>query len=805
MDDLLARCRSCGYEQEDEFSRCPVCFGSSSWWCAVCQSWCDSRSCPICGGALIVPAEILLGSFPAGARVPVQFSIRNPGRKKLEVIVSTSEPGLSILTRRLAVRPGEEVGVVGVLTLGMFRPGRRTFRIWYDTPASPETVLVADIIPTVVRLEFDPPEIVVKNAQPGKLLERTLTVSNAGNVHIVGALSATDAWLSVSPNRVSLAPGEAAMLSVRVRTRKTDFGLREAEIRIAPAEGYSASARVRVQLPNPKLEAEPVDFGEVLPERANYAAVALRNVGKVRVSCTLSADQPWLAVSPGRVNIPPGGEKVLKLRTVIPAGQAGPHAATLAVVARGKPLLSIPVALECRTPRPILGSIRKQTLGSIANDVAVVRRFRVANPGDGPLHCTVAVDQPWIEVHSRELEVPPGKHRRIEYLVRTPSMRPGAHQATIRIRSNGGDAAVPVSVVVVAPAPELQLLGDLDLGTVPDAVAATGFLAVRNSGVGMLTALASPEDSRVTVTPAEMTLAPGPPARLAVSVALAGLTGGWHSYAIDFASNGGSRRATVRLRVPIEQIQIPQRLDLGDCLAGGQCEAVVRVTNAGPDRVALAATAEGDWLITGADAFEVGPGESVSLSVRAAPRTGTRGPLTGTIHLQGRYFRQAITVQAVARTIEVVAIPQVIVLSNMRPGEERPIVLKATNRGDLSAEIGDLYQAGELEVWLRRQTVQPGATVPVIGRVRMRAKPAAAQVQATVRLYGGTSVHIIAKVAPQRLLRDLLSAALVAELTGAAALIVTGYRELAGIFAGLALISAGALLFVLGMRRTGPS
>ena len=770
MDEIVARCQSCGYEDPAIFSSCPVCHGPSSWWCGPCGSWCASRKCLTCGGLLIVPTEIELGSFPPGTRVPVNFKVRNPGNRSIEVAITSANAALSLLTRRLNLRSGEVGSVVGAVAIGFVPPGPRYYRIRFETQTPVETNLSVEVIRALVCAEFVPSEIVVPGVLPGATVHRSLTLRNTGNVSATALITTTESWLSTQPESISLMPGESCHMKVLARTRKTDFGNLSGQIRVELLEGYSGFAQVHLQLPEPKLEALPVNFGVVTPDLPSYQTVTLKNLGKVRVSCRLAADQYWLAVSPNRVNLPVGGEKEVKLRAVIPKEDAGPKSGSLVALFNGGELLRVPVSILCHVPKPVLGSIRKQTLGSIAADETVVRRFGVSNTGDGHLKCTISANQPWIEILTQEISVAAGKKRRIEYRIDTPALRLGVHQATIHIRSNGGEADVPLSVVVVHPQPKLDFFGDLELGTITAHDTAGGHFSVRNSGVGLLKLRITPEDTRVKVNPSELTLAPGPPTKLAVEVPLDGLTGGNHSYAIHLTGNGGSAYANFHFRLPIEKICAPSEVDLGEQLVEHSAIEAVNLLNTSPDDIQLSIRAEDHWIQPQLDSIAIKSGQIVSIPFRIHLQQGASGPAATSIWIEGRTIRHRIAIHAVARRIELVANPATIDLKKMLPGEERPLVFEVSNRGDMVAEISDLHIPGDLEIWIRRQSIQPGATATLIGRIRMNSYATGKQIGAEVRLDAETVVSLTVQVDQQRRLVSLSTLAGVASLFAGALL-----------------------------------
>jgi hypothetical protein len=316
--------------------------------------------CLSCAGLLHVPGEVELGPHPAGSRLRVQLKVRNTGKKPLAFNVSADDPALSLLTRHLSLQPREERLVNGVLTVSPGTLGRRSYRVRYETHIPLETTLGVEVVPAVARVEFVPPELAARKVQPGLIIHRNLTVNNTGNVPIVAKIELSEPWLGVLPTRLTLAVGESAALKVVARTRKTDHGRKTGTIRIVTTEGEFFTAQMSLHLPEPKLEASPLDFGEVRPDQPSYQTLTVRNTGQVRLACRLGTSDPWLAVSPPRINIPAGGEKVVKVRALASDEETGHRSGRVHVLLADKPLLDVPVTAEVRVPRPILGSVRKQ-------------------------------------------------------------------------------------------------------------------------------------------------------------------------------------------------------------------------------------------------------------------------------------------------------------------------------------------------------------------------------------------------------------------------------------------------------------
>jgi hypothetical protein len=596
------------------------------------------------------------------------------------------------------------------------------------------------------RLEFIPAAILLRSPNPGGTICTSVALKNTGKVPLTATLSTNGKWLSAEPKRLTLSPGESAAVKLRAKSKKTDSGKLEAKL-TADAPGGPYEIAVLYTLPDPELSADPVDFGELQPGRAAHAAVVLRNTGRVRVACAIAPAHPWLRAVPSRVSLPPGREKKLRVRATLADGQDGPQRSELVISSEVGVVLRVPVSATGRVPKPVLRAVRKQVCRNAVGP-PVERRFQVANDGDGHLDVTATADKPWVKVLTTELRVGPGKKRRLRYELDIPSLPCGEHNATISLTSNGGGATVPVTVHVLEPNPVLEVVPAPNLGTITPDVALCAFVQVRNAGIGLLTVRAQSESPRVTVTPAEAGVTEGPPVRFNLHVPVAGLPGGEHEVGVRFTGNGGEGRSVLRFRLPVEVIDAPALIDLGDRAAGRAAGDAVRIRNIGPDGVTLRLRGEHQWIRPGAERISVEPGETVAVPFRIELPAGAYGPVMTSLVLEGRSVSHTAAVRAVARKVELRIMPGEVELGGMAPNEERAFTVEVVNAGELPAVIHESHARGDLEVWVRPATVKPGERVVVAGRVRANAKQPHRQLRATVRLADEVGLSFTATVVP---------------------------------------------------------
>jgi hypothetical protein len=797
MEHVVARCPDCGIEQVEAFANCFVCMRPSQWWCRSCGTWLVARACPACGGGLAVPAELPLGTATIGAKVEFSVKARNNAKKLVGCTVACDDPGVTFNNPRILVPAGGSIAVRGAVAVLPGALGRRTFRLRFEAPVPSETVLVVDVAAPAPRIEFVPSPVLLSSPQPGSTIRTSVLLKNTGNVPLIPSLSCSEPWLLVEPRSVDLDPGESASVRLSAKSKRTDSGTREARLR-ASADGGMWEAVVGYALPNPQLAADPVAFGELRPGRPAFADVVLKNTGAVRVACTLAAADPWVQVRPTRVNLPPGRQKTVRVRAVIAAEHDGPQWSELVISSETGVVLRVPITAVGRVPKPVLRAIRKQRVRD-AIGPPVERKFQVANDGDGRLTCTATADKLWVQIVTPALDVGPGKKRKLRYVLNLPVLPRGEHCAVITLATNAGTTEVPVTVHVLDPNPVLEVLPGPDLGAISPELPLSAFVQVRNAGIGLLTVRAESENPRVVVAPAEHNVPMGPPVRFNLTIPVAGLPGGEHEAAVRLTSNGGTGRAVVRFRLPVELIDAPALIDLGDRPAGRLTGDALRLKNIGPDRVTLRIRAEDQWLRPGTDRVTVNPGELVAVPFRVDLPTDVFGLVVGALVVEGRSVRHTVAVRAVARKVELIVVPSVLVLGDMAPGEERAFTVEVMNAGEIAVEVRETHVAGDLEVWIEKSTVSPGERVRLSGRARVNSRQINQQLRTQVPLDEAAALRCSARVVRSIVPRVAAVTAVTGGLiAGGAVSVALGWWL--GVPLALAGLAVGAWLFWLDMR-----
>jgi len=279
----------------------------------------------------------------------------------------------------------------------------------------------------------------------------------------------------------------------------------------------------------PVLHVSPqlVDFGA----SANNKSFTIANAGGGSLEWTITESASWLSVSPETgTNFSTIVADVSRLNLM-----PGHYNASVDVTSNGGNA-TVVVEMDVVAPEPELVVQPSSLTFDFATNSDQLETFNV---GTGTLSWTIATDQPW-------LSVAPASgigHGVIDVTVDRTGLADGTYQGNVLVTSNGGDATVPVTMLV-ATTPVLAV-SKTDLNFSP--ANTSDFFNIVNAGAPVLTWTVSTDQPWLSASP---TSGSGNTA-ITVTVNPAGVPPGSHTGVVTVNSNGGSATVNAHYTPPL--------------------------------------------------------------------------------------------------------------------------------------------------------------------------------------------------------------------------------------------------------------
>ncbi len=301
-------------------------------------------------------------------------------------------------------------------------------------PAGPGSQGSVHVVLSTAALEF-----------PADQSEGAVTLTNPGSEPVTWRAEGMAAWLAVAPVSGTLAPG-ASTVAVRVVRAGLAPGTYKSVVHIiAGSDDIALSVTAEVDArPLASLDATEIDFG---PSTAS-AQLVLSNSGNAPLAWTLTGPA-WLAVAPAGGSLAAGTGLTVVLTPDRGALAPGVHTTTLTLASDGG---SAAVTLRIEVPAPPPPPLLRAQPASIAfGETAETANLTIANDGGAALAWNAAADEPWIGLGRTSGSLAPGASEVIVVTASRQSLGAGTHAGTVTVTSNGGAAAVGVTLQVAAP------------------------------------------------------------------------------------------------------------------------------------------------------------------------------------------------------------------------------------------------------------------------------------------------------------------------------------------------------------------
>jgi len=572
------------------------------------------------------------GEVQAGKPTRSVITIRNEGGGMLTGRISSTVPWLHVHSAHFRCPAGRTAVVDVELRTDLLPPGTTVqdsaLIVDSDYGHARIEVRASRVQP---RLELLPEVLDFGIIAPVYRISQTLRVTNSGTGSLEGTLASQVDWLTVGQPVFRCRPKETTLITVWADPTSLPGGQTEipAALVIDSNGGYrTLPVRLVVRQPRLRVDRRPLDFGTLLPGQERVLPLSVGNQGVTPLHVELVPRMPWLTVEPTQVTCA-GGEEVevrLVLRVSLSAQGGALQVDRALYLASDGGVANLDLRAEIVSPRLEVDP-QHLDFGLIGPSEVVRGRLRLRNEGSGMLEWRLSGEFTWLEIYPRQGTCTPGETAIVEvngFALALPEGTTSA-QALLRIKSNGGQLEVPISVAIAAPAlAVLPLL--LDLGSSENYAPLQGTLRIANHGGGHLRGEAAPQVAWLRAEPRAFDCAAGSVAQVRVSADPQGLPEGETLVpgALVVTSNGGQEAVDVRLEMVLTPILEVTPTALTFSVSGTEAETVVteRLTLAnqghGALRVRFRPTVE--WLTTdrGSSTLRHGRGARVRVSLNVA-------------------------------------------------------------------------------------------------------------------------------------------------------------------------------------------
>ena len=394
------------------------------------------------------------------------------------------------------------------------------------------------------------------------------------------------------------------------------------------ADTTEDTIQIVVTVPEVTVAPAALDFGDA----TTALSFTVTNTGDGVLAWSANDDRDWISVAPDGGDVAAGLYDEATV-TVDRTGLApGSHDGAVTVTT---PYGDSNVAISLTVPTPPALAVSPESLDFGA--VTVELAFEIANTGESELTWTVEGSANWLEVDpdagdtSAETDV-------VTVTADRSGLAPGAHQATVNIYSNGGQASIGVDLLVSIPPALTVSRESLEFGLSTDELP----FGITNTGQGELTWTITGSTSWIQVAPAAGDTRDETDI-VVVTIDRSGLAQGDYEGTVDIVSNGGEASIAVTMSVPPAAPPAvglsPLTLDFGSTAT----DRDLNVTNAGGGTLSWTASTAASFLTLAPDAGETTT-ETDVITV-TLDRTGLLpGQHTGYVTVHGNDTNETATI-----------------------------------------------------------------------------------------------------------------------------------------------------------------
>ncbi|MCD6302863.1 MAG: BACON domain-containing protein [Anaerolineae bacterium] len=505
-------------------------------------------------------------------------------------------------------------------------------------PSAPSTGSVTDARSTEPspprgkpHLAVQPTALNFQDLGPSDTRRVALRVRNTGDAPLQARVVSRIVGVS-APNRAfELPPGKQARVLLTIVARdlpSEDIAIPRAVEVESNAGTTSIALRAQIRTaPLLHVVTPELDFGQQTATDRSQQILVLENRGRRALTGRVVANALWLVPQREAFQCM-GGQQVrlpVSLRSeALTRGLTAQDDALLVDSDGGQARIAAQVFLA--KPQLQLG-VDALTFGEVHPDDTLTAVLMLHNTGDAELRGSARSHAPCLQVDPNRFICPAGETVQLSLVLSTANMAPGPLnlERALQIRTNGGDAVLPLRAEIRAP--RLVLIDEIvDLGEVRPHERAQGDVRLRNDGNALLVAradvlvpwLSFADGSRTT----HISIEPG-----ATTVALSLVAD------LEALQAEGEIRtdAAVRLVSEMRLIELPARLRVLKPALAVEPEALdfryiersdtetlsLQISNTGTGQLGWSAAVDAEWVEVTPTSGVIAPGDTETLTLTA--------------------------------------------------------------------------------------------------------------------------------------------------------------------------------------------
>ncbi|MBW3671361.1 MAG: hypothetical protein KY432_06775, partial [Acidobacteria bacterium] len=276
-----------------------------------------------------------------------------------------------------------------------------------------------------------------------------IEVVNSGSAPLDWSMTGPE-WIQIDPASGVVTAGERSQVVVTPDRSDLSIGVHDGLLSLS-SNGGNATATLSVEVAESsglRLDPSTLDFGTSVEE----LSIRVVNDATQSIDWAAQAGTDWISLSPSTGTVPAGSSQSVTVDVSRSSLPSGTHQAAIRFTsnmgsAAATVIVKVPDADD--SPPRLAASPTALDFGEAKTELSI----RISNDGEQSLDWSARPSVGWLSLSESAGQLAAGGSKDLLIQASRSSLSSGDQRGTIEITSNGGDASIPVSLVVAPSEP----------------------------------------------------------------------------------------------------------------------------------------------------------------------------------------------------------------------------------------------------------------------------------------------------------------------------------------------------------------